>query len=141
MISIDQSLIVQIVNFILLTVVLNIILFKPVRNMLQQRKEKVNGLESNIETFVKNTREKDEAYAVGIRQARVKGMSEKEDILQSASEEEKRIIERINEKARRDMEAVRVEIGKEAEEARKVLRKEIDTFADAIRQKILGRAV
>ncbi len=141
MISIDPSLILQIVNFIFLIIVLNIILFKPIRNMLRQRKDKVTGLEQNIETFERNTSEKDASYAAGIKQARVTGVSEKENILQAASKEEKMIIDRINAKAREDLEAVRDQISKDSNRVRATLEKEIGAFAEAIKQKILGRAV
>ena len=45
MIKIDASVVLQIVNFVFLIVVLNVVLFKPVRKILRQRKEKVDGLE------------------------------------------------------------------------------------------------
>ena len=141
MISIDSSLILQIVNFIFLIVVLNIILFKPIRNMLQQRKDRIAGLEQNIATCTRDTLEKDESYSVGVKQARAKGLSEKDAILQAASREEKEIIDRINEKARNDLESLREKISHDAEGVRAALIKEIDTFADAINQKILGRPV
>lgn len=141
MIKIDASVFVQIVNFIFLILVLNVVLYRPVRKILLQRKEKINGLEQNIETFTKDAQEKDESYLGGIKDARSKGLKEKENLLQSASEEEKLIIDKINQKAQEDLEAVREQIAKDTEHVSVSLQKEIDSFAEAIRQKILGRAV
>lgn len=140
MIEIDASVFVQIANFVFLIVVLNIVLYKPLRKILLQRKEKVNGLEKNIDTFTKDADEKDDSYLAGIKEARVEGLREKETLLQSASDEEKLIIEKINQKAQADLEAVREKIAKDAEGVRVNLLKEIDSFADAIKQKILGGA-
>lgn len=141
MISIDGSLFIQIVNFIILIFVLNIVLYKPIRNVLLERNKKVVGLGESIETFNKDAKEKDDAFASGIRAARVKGLKEKEALLEVASEEEKKIIAKINEKAQADLAQVRSEIAKDAEEVRAKLQKEVDVFANAIGQKILGRAV
>ena len=141
MISIDGSIIIQIVNFIFLIWVLNIILYKPIRNVLLQRKERVTDFEQSIEASRRDVEEKDKAFSLGIKEAKAKGLKEKEGLLQIASEEERKIIEKINEKAQADIANVRVKIAEDAESARKSLQQEIDTFADAIAQKILGRAV
>ena len=140
MIKIDASIFAQIANFVFLIVVLNTVLYKPIRKILLQRKEKVNGLENNIETFTKDADEKDDSYLASIKEARFEGLREKETLLQSASDEEKLIIEKINQKAQADLEAVREKITKEAEGVRASLLTEIDSFADAIKQKILGEA-
>ena len=141
MISIDGSIIIQIVNFIFLIWVLNIILYKPIRNVLLQRKERVADFEQSIEASRRDVEEKDEAFSLGIKEEKAKGLKEKEGLLQIASEEERKIIEKINEKAQADIANVRAKIAEDAESARKSLQQEVDTFADAIAQKILGRAV
>ncbi len=141
MISIDGSIIIQIVNFIFLIWALNIILYKPIRNVLLQRKERVADFEQSIEASRRDVEEKDEAFSLGIKEAKAKGLKEKEGLLQIASEEERKIIEKINEKAQADIANVRAKIAKDAESVRKSLQQEVDTFADAIAQKILGRAV
>lgn len=141
MIVIDKSLVIQIINFVFLIVVLNIILFKPIRKILLQRKEKVDTLESNIDTFAKDADERDASYLTGVKAARSKGVTEKEALLQSASEEERAIIAKINAKAREDLDVVKAKIVEDADAVRVSLQAEIDTFAETIGQKILGRAI
>jgi F-type H+-transporting ATPase subunit b len=137
----DVSLFVQIANFLIIIWVLNIILYKPIRNILIQRKEKITSLEQNIEKLNEDTAEKDEAYLAGIKDARARGLNEKEVLVKAGAEEEKRIIEQINQKAQANLAEVRENITKEAQNVRESLNKEIDTFANAISEKILGRAV
>lgn len=137
----DWTLFVQIANFLLIVFVLNIVLFRPIRNILIQRKEKITKLEQNIETSDKDAKEKNEAFDSGIRDARAKGLSEKTVLLNEAAEEEKEIIDKINQKAQADLAEVRKKITKDAEAVRASLQKEIDTFARVIGEKILGRAV
>ena len=137
----DGSLIIQLVNFLFTIWVLNVLLYKPIRKILIQRKEKVNGLELAIETSSNDVREKDDAFAAGIKEARTKGFKEKDVLLQQAADEEKSIIAEINRKAQAGLAQVREQIKKDAEVARKSLQSEIDGFANQISQKILGRAV
>ena len=137
----DWTLWVQIANFLLIVWVLNIILFKPIRNILIQRKEKITSLEQNIDNSNNEAKEKNEAFDSGIRDARAKGLSEKNILLNEAAEEEREIIDEINQKAQADLAKVREKIAKDAEAVRASLQKEIDTFASAIGEKILGRAL
>ena len=137
----DKSLIIQIVNFLLIIYILNILLYRPIRKILIQRKERISNLEENVDTLHKKAQDKDDAYASGIQEARAKGLSEKDALLQAASDEERAIIEKINEQAQADLAAVKEKIAKDTETVRKTLQQEIDTFANTISEKILGRAV
>jgi len=141
MVNVDGSVVVQIVNFIFLIWILNLVLYKPIRKIILQRKEKVNGFEVDIETMKRGAGEKNDSFSAGISEARAKGLRAKETILLNAAEEEKRIIEDINERVRTNLSDVRGKIEKEVEDVRQTLEKEVDDFADAIAQKILGRAV
>jgi F-type H+-transporting ATPase subunit b len=140
MIDINWTVLIQIANFLFLLFVLNIVLYKPIRGIIGQRKAKVQGLESNISTVGRSIEEKDQAVADSLRQARIEGQSRKEAIVQAAQEEEKAIIDRINAKAQEDLAAVKAKIAADTNSVRKALEKEVNAFADAITDKILGRA-
>jgi F-type H+-transporting ATPase subunit b len=135
----DVSLLIQIVNFVFLIWVLNLLLYRPIRKILTQRKEKIGGLELSIETSDKDAREKDQAFAAGLKEARTRGLKEKEALMQQATEEEKSIIAEINRKAQAELAEIRDKIKNDAEVAREILQKEVDNFADQICLKILGR--
>jgi len=141
MINIDGSLIVQIINFIFLIFALNIVLYKPIRNVLIQRKEKISGLEHGVETLNSDATEKDEAFAAGLKAARAKGLKEKEALMQAAAEEEKQQIEKITQKAQADLAQVRERIAKDTEDVRQALLRQVEDYANTIGQKILGRTV
>ena len=137
----DVSLIIQIVNFLLIIWILNLILYRPIRNILRQRKEKIEGLEFRIETYNEDARKKDEAFASGIQEARAKGLKEKEKLLQTAADEEKQIIADVNAKAQAELEEIRKKIVTEAEAASASLQEKVGEFANDICRKILGREV
>ena len=137
----DGSLIIQIANFLLIIWILNLILYRPIRNILRQRKEKIEGLELRIETYNEDAQKKDDAFASGIQEARAKGLKEKETLLQSAAEEEKQIIADVNSKAQAELAEIRKKIVKDAEAVSASLQEKVDEFANDICQKILGRKV
>jgi F-type H+-transporting ATPase subunit b len=141
MIDINISLLIQIANFVFLIFILNILLYKPIRNILKQRKEKVTEFERSIETAGMDSKEKDEAYSDGVKEARSKGLTGKNALLQVAADKEKEIIEKINKKSMTDLAEVREKIKKDAEAVRVSLQKDVDAFANAIGEKILGRVI
>jgi F-type H+-transporting ATPase subunit b len=129
------------INFVFLIWVLNILLYRPIRKILAQRKEKVDGLELSIETSDKDALAKDQAFRTGLKEARARGVKEKEVLMQQAADEEKKIIADINSRAQAELADFRDKIKAEANVARNNLEKEVDDFANQICQKILGRAV
>jgi F-type H+-transporting ATPase subunit b len=137
----DWTLWVQMANFLIIVWALNIILYKPIRNILIQRKEKITNLEQNTEMLNKEANEKDNAFDSGIKDARAKGLNAKNVLLKEAADKEKEVIEKINQKAQENLAEVREKIAKDVEIVRASLQKEIDKFAGAIGEKILGRAV
>jgi len=140
MISLDGSLFIQIINFLFLICALNVVLYKPIRKILIQRKEKIAGLEQNIDVCNSDIKGKDDAFTSGLKEARAKGMGEKDALIQTATDEEKLIIEKINQKAQADLAEVREKVAKEAESVRVSLQAELDNIAIAMSHKILGRA-
>ncbi len=140
MVSVDGSLFIQIINFLFLLYVLNLVLFKPVRKILLERKEKMYSLEKGVERLSTRMDEKDVAYKDGMKSARTEGLTKKEAIVEQASQEEKEILEKINKSAQANLAEVRKQVTEETEKARIALGKDVDIFARAIGEKILGRA-
>ncbi len=140
MVSVDGSLFIQIINFLFLLYVLNLVLFKPVRKILLDRKEKMYSLEKGVERLSTRKDEQDVAYKDGIKSARTEGLKKKEAFVEQASQEEKEILEKIMKKAQENLAEIRTQVTEETEKARAALEKEVGVFAKAIGEKILGRA-
>ena len=140
MVEINWTVWVQIANFLILIFALNILCYKPIRKILLTRKDKIDGLTSGIDSASQKAAEKDKAFGLGLKEARSKGQTEKEALLQAADDEEKAIIAKINDQTREDLAAIQAQIAKDTDAVKTALEKEVDTFADAIAQKILGRA-
>lgn len=139
MVSVDGSIVIQIVNFLVLIWILNMVLYKPIRKILLERKDKMVGLQTDIDGSAAQVKLKEDAYVEGVRQARAAGQTEKESLMQAAADEEKAIIGKINESAQAELKEVKAKIAQEVGTVKTALEEEIDAFADAIGQKILGR--
>ena len=140
MINIDWTILVQIVGFLILIFALNLVLYKPIRSILRQRKTKMEGLTQSIDTTAEEAQNKNQAFDDGIKNARLKGQKEKEAMMEAAAEEERSMIADINAKAKAELERVKTQITKDAEMVKQELEKDVDSFAATITQKILGRA-
>jgi F-type H+-transporting ATPase subunit b len=136
----DISLVYQMINFLVLLFVLNLVLYKPIRKMLLERKAKVQGLENGVEKAAADLASQEESYKSGLRQARGEGLKKKEAFVDEASKQEREIIEQINKKAQANLAQIKKQVADETEQARKALEKEVEAFAKAIGEKILGRA-
>ena len=137
----DASVIIQIANFLFLIVALNFILYRPIRKILSDRKEKIKGLGASTENAVKSLQEKERTLAKAIKDARARGLKEKENLVTQAEGEERKLIEAINARAQSELEETRQKIAGEAEAVRQSLQRQVETFASEITKKILGRAV
>jgi F-type H+-transporting ATPase subunit b len=136
----DISLVYQMINFLVLLFVLNLVLYKPIRNVLLERKAKVGGLEKDVEKSSADLIAQKDSYKNGLKEARAKGLKKKEVFIEEASKEEKEIIEQINKKAQANLAEIKKQVLSETQQARKMLEGEVEVYAKAIGEKILGRA-
>ncbi len=136
----DISTVYQMINFLVLLFVLNLVLYKPIRNVLLERKAKIEGMQNGAEKAQSDLVAGEDAYNNGLKQARSKGLKSKEAFIEEASKEEKEIIDRINKKAQANLAEIKKQVAQETEQARKALEAEVDIYAKAIGEKILGRA-
>ncbi|HRF90710.1 MAG TPA: ATP synthase F0 subunit B [Desulfobacter postgatei] len=136
----DISAVYQMVNFLVLLFLLNLVLYKPIRNVLLERKAKVSTLGSGVERASADLDKQKDDYKNGLRQARGEGLKKKEVFIEEASAQEKEIITRINQKAQANFVQIKAQVAEETEQARKALEAEVEVYAKAIGEKILGRA-
>ena len=73
MITIDITLVIQIVNMIVLMFLLNGVLYKPVRKILRERSEKLQGMQGDVAKFEKNARLRQEEVDAKMAKASGKG--------------------------------------------------------------------
>lgn len=140
-ISPDITIVYQIINFVVLIFLMNLVVYKPIRKIMAERKGVVDGLGGEIEGALTGAAERGKALDAGIATARSKGAAAKEALAAEAAEKEKELLAQISAKAASELAVLKAKIESEAAEAKAGLTAQIDIFASAIGEKILGRTL
>lgn len=140
MIELNVTFFIQMVNFLIILLVLNLILYRPIRGIIKKRADVMaQGLEE-AEKFSADADEKISTYQEKLNQARKEaneirmakkeeGQSEESAMLENASSEASKIVQDAKEK-----------ITKEKESALSTLKAKVDEFAQKATDKVLGQA-
>ena len=139
MIDIDWTLFVQILNFLALVFLLNIVLFRPIRKILQARQARLSALEGDIGQLADTRQgvlgEVDEQLLA----ARKEGLGLRESLRQEGSQAEASLLEQVKKEVDAQWTKVEAKIKKDVGKAREALSAQAQDFAQALATKILGR--
>lgn len=141
MITIDITLVIHVINMIVLMIVLNSILYKPVQEILLKREAKLSALNKDVELFEQNARHRQEEVDRKIREAGSKAKKALDGARSEAQAAGAEKIAAIRQEADGEKEKQFAVIKTEVEAARKELQDNISSFAGEMASKILGRSL
>ncbi|MCK9172141.1 ATP synthase F0 subunit B [Desulfuromonas thiophila] len=141
MISIDWTLLVQFVNFLVLMAVLNVLLYRPLRRVMAERQQAIDGGHQKARDLEASINEKMERYQNQLTQAKVEGSQQAAALRAEAAQEESRLLSAARDEAGQRLEQLKGAVAQEAERARKGLKKDAEGLAASIASKVLGRNV
>jgi len=141
MLKIDYSLFIQIANFLILLLLLNVILYKPIRRILKQRKEEMEDLDLRASDLQGRAAKDSKALEENISGARREGYKEKESLKAEAMETEKKMYQEATAKAGDKLDRARKEAEQKLGEIRQSLVQEVGLFSRELAEKILGRSL
>jgi F-type H+-transporting ATPase subunit b len=141
MITIDLTMLIQIVNMLLLIVVLNAVLYKPIRSIIEEREKKIGGLDAGIDQFKKNTALRLDEFAQKMKDARSRAKKEYESARNAALVESTEKLAGIRKEVDAQKTVQLAEIEKQFDVARSELQGQISGFAGEMAGKVLGRAL
>ena len=141
MVSLDYSLGIQIVNFILLIFILNRLLYKPLLGMIDKRKQQFAESEAEIKRLQKTVEQKMAAYEEKLRQAKATAIEQKNEIIRQGSEESKTIIGAVRAEIPGRMEQFQIRMEREIDEAKRTLTGQSQKLSIEIAEKVLGRSL
>src|SRR5512137_2431545 len=125
----------------ILLVVLNALLFKPLRAVLAARKATIDGDLAKARSLDEGVQTQIAEYEAKLQEARQRGSQERMALRQAAQAEEARLLGTANEKASRRLQELKGQVAAEAATARQTLRGETEALARQIAGKVLGRGV
>jgi F-type H+-transporting ATPase subunit b len=140
-IKLDWTLFLQFANFMLLLLVLNVLLYKPLRAVLAARKATIDGDLAKARALDDEIKAQVAAYEAKLQEARQRGSQERLALRQAALAEEARMLGTANEKASQRLQSLKEQVAGEAEAARQGLRGETEALARQVAGKVLGRSL
>ncbi|MBF0495105.1 MAG: ATP synthase F0 subunit B [Deltaproteobacteria bacterium] len=141
MVSIDVSLFIQMGNFLILVWLLNMFLYRPIREILRKRSQRIATLQNDLNKFEQSINRKKEEIKAALDLAKAKGLEEKSRLKSSAKEDEKSLLQEANQKADEIIKKITAQISDEFSQAKKSLETQAETFSTAMAEKILGRGI
>ncbi len=141
MITMDITLVLQMINIIVLMFILNAVLYKPVLGIIRARREKMQGTQEEINTFDKNSRLRQEELDRKLAEASSKARAALDTARAAAAAAGNEKLAAIKAQAEADKDEKMAALKKEVEAAGKGLHDNLSAFADDMAGKILGRSL
>lgn len=140
MIDLDYSFFIQLVNFIITLVILNLLLIDPIRKIIKKRQELMAEKLGRIEQFNGQADAKVKDYQAALDVARKQGIEVRKVKKDEGTAGEHKILSAAGEEAAATMKAARAEVASQATSARQKLVGEVEKYAQLATAKILGQA-
>jgi len=141
MITTDITLFIQIINMIVLMFLLNGVLYKPVKKILKERSEKLQGMQGEISEFEMNAKLRQEEVDAKMAKASGKAKAALDTARAGAQASGDEKLAAIKAEADSTKDAKLADVKSQIESARKSLQADLDGFATEMASKILGRSI
>jgi len=140
MIDLDWTFFAQLVNFLVILTVLNLILFRPIRGIIKKRAEVMGEKLGSIEAFTSDAESKLENYKASLSGARVSAQQVRVEMKAEGSQAEASILAKAGAEAAEKVAAARKEIDGQKQAALKALRGQVSGYAKSVADKVLSKA-
>lgn len=141
MIDINVTLLIQLINFIVLLIALNFLLFKPIRQVMQEREQGISSAFGDAKAAQERMQNILDRYNASLAEAKQKAATTYNTLYQQGLDAQRDMISAERAKASEMLDKARVEISSATAAARSDLKKEADSLSRDITTKLLGRAV
>jgi F-type H+-transporting ATPase subunit b len=140
-IELNLSFVFQVINFLLLLLILNIFLFKPIRKVLADRESELTGAREKAAAVDRDVAEKMASYESRLKEIKGKGFEEREALKKEAVAEEAKLLDAARAEAGTTLATIKQKVAKEAADARVALQEQAKVLSLEICEKVLGRSL
>lgn len=141
MISIDVSMVVVVLNFLLLLFILKVLLYKPIKDMLIERESKVSADIDEANRSKEEAKQlvltKDEEYKKAVIDARLL----RDDIRKEAELDAERIIQQAYENRKSIVAETEMQLSHERTKIKQQLQAELASLISGLTGKVLGQKI
>lgn len=141
LISLDKSLIVQAINFLILLFILQRLFYKPFLAKMGERTAAIQkSLDEAQAARAEATRQQEE-NETRLRAAHAEAAAIRAQAMKEASEEQKRLVEAARAESQRLVESAKAQMDADVRRAREELRREVADLATAVAEKLVRRSL
>lgn len=137
----DITLLYQMVIFLALVFILNILLYKPILSIIDRRKKQLEESENEIKLFNESVEKRVAEYEEKLKQAKLKASDLKKEIIQEGATQAKNIVDAVRNEIPVIAREFQQKMDKEVDRAKLILDGYSKELSLQIAQKILGRPV
>ena len=141
LISLDKSLIVQFVNFIILLLILQRLLYKPFLAKMAERTQAIQKSLDEAQTARAEAARQQEENETRLRAAYSEAAAIRAQALKDAADEQKRLVDAARAESQRLVETARAQMDAEVRRARDELRGEVADLATAVAVTLVRRSL
>lgn len=141
MISIDYTLLIQMGSLLVLMVILNLFIFRPMVALLEEREKRIKDPGTDAKSMEAEVEKMRLRYEATLNDAKLKAIEERNRIRKEGTDREQEIVKGAYKAAEGTVSEVKERIGKELSIARETLRKEAESISSNVAEKLLGRAI
>lgn len=134
-----RELITLVLLFVFLIYPLNVLIFRPIFGVLDEREERIVGARRRGEQLERDAAEVMERYEAGIRDVRAESELARRETLDTAREQRAELADQARGNAESEIDRGRTAIASSLEEARGTLRGSSRELAQQAAERILGR--
>lgn len=139
MISINATLFLQIIHFLILMFILNRLMFRPILRIINERDRHIADEKDQLNRIEKETRELTDKCVSMERDARSGASEESAHLRKEAIEAAEKIFSETREEVATIRNRIEKEIDHKLKEAQQSLRKEATNLAGELTEKLIGR--
>ena len=139
-IELDITFFIQTGLFLLLVYILNVLIYKPVLKVMEERGEKISGMESDALSADKEVEDKLASYRLELDKAKQSGNADRATLKKEGLDKEAELLSAAHAEAQKTLSAAKDKITKEADSALAMLKGMTEEMGKDIADKVVGRA-
>lgn len=138
MLNLDITMLFQLVNFFIVLYVLNILLIRPIRGILKERRDKMDDLSGEADAFEREAATRLASYNESLQRARQEAGQTRDAARTAAQAEQQRIVQEAGQKAQALLAEAKASIKAESDATLAELRARVQDLGAKLAARVMG---
>jgi F-type H+-transporting ATPase subunit b len=135
----DYTILIQFGQILVLLVLFNFLLFKPILNALGKRQEAIESLAARAKEERREAEEREKTYEERLKEGKLPVAEERDGLVKEAASASMKVIEEARQELAGELAKVKDAVRAEADEALAALKADSDRLASEVVEKIMKR--